>query len=327
MGNESSGISRRSLMGALGGALAGGAAVASDITVAAAAAEPRNAFGIPVGATTGSVRPSTVRPLSPGLSYAIFSQFDFRASDPTVIGVQGLGFFSAPGSFAAASLSLPLGTRVRELTAYVANTTPYDQYLEISRFPLDLTGPEVTVAYVTAPAATALTTPLSLDCDFTVEPGCVYAIVMSCYDERVGVGAVQIGYQNTGSYTPVTPYRCYDSRFDAAGRVSASSTRPIDVTVSIDPADGTPLDSGMIPSDARAITFNLVAAGATGSNNFAIAAGDVVTPGASHLAFSLQTPTVANAGTVDISSGTVNVFGGGGSGAAHCIVDITGYYI
>lgn len=328
MAHHTNRITRRGLVGAIGGAIAGGSVLGTDLAGAATATGPRTAHGFPrPNAGTSAVRPSVVNALTPGLSHTVYNQFDFRASDPTIIGLQGNGFFSAPGSFAVASLALPLGTRVRELTVYGSNNSTYAMYFSLMSFALDGAGEEISEAFLTLPDGTDLGSPVSVDCDVTLVAGYSYSLVLGCYDETVGVGAVQVGYQNTGTYTPVTPYRCYDSRFDRAGRITTSSARTIDTTVAIDPSTGVPLESGLIPSGARAITFNLVAVSATGSNNFAITAGNVLSPGASHLAFSLQTPTVANAGTVDVDGGAVTVFGGGGSGAAHCILDVTGYFI
>ena len=177
------------------------------------------------------------------------------------------------------------------------------------------------------PAASSPYVPIKSTCDFTFLHGHSYSLSLYCPNESVGISAVLLGYDNTGSYVPVTPYRCYDSRFTLAGRINPNTSRVIDTTVSINTSTGAPAGTEMIPSTARAVTFNLQAVGATGANNFAITNGSEVVAAASHIVFNTSTPTVANAGTVDIADGEVKVFGGGGPGAAHCIIDITGYYV
>ena len=328
MESRPNGITRRGLMGAMGGALAGGALVGGDLV--SATAEPVDVAGVPLSANSGKdgvVSPSSVPVVTAGLSYVVYTQYDFRAVSHSYSGYQGSGFYSGNGWFIATGLNLAAGTRIREITAWCANASGSSAYLYVQRASLDGVGGLANSAYLTIASPNTVATPQSTTCDLTLEPGYCYSLAMLCSDNSVGVSNVRIGYDNTGSYVPVSPYRCYDSRFTLSGRVAPSTGRVIDVTQAINTSTGVVAATDVIPPDARAVTFNMQAVGATGANNFAITNGNAVSANSSHIVFNTNTPTVANGGTVDLWNGQVKIHGGAGPGSAHCIIDITGYYV
>lgn len=328
MESRPNGITRRGLMGAMGGAIAGGALVGTDLL--SAAAEPVDVSGVPLSSRSGKddqVSPTSVPAASPGLSYVVYAQYDFRAVSHSYSGYQGPGYYSGNGWYIATGVNLPVGTRVREVTAWCTNGGVAGTALMLQRYSLDGLGSSTNPASVTIPASNTVTTPRSTTCDFTFEHGYAYSLAMFCDDNTIGVSNVRIGYDNTGSFVPVSPYRCYDSRFSVSGRIAPSTSRVIDVTQAINTSTGAVVATGVIPVDARAVTFNMQAVGATAANNFAITDSDAFTANSSHVVFNTNTPTVANGGTVDIADGAVRVFGGTGPGSAHCILDITGYYV
>jgi hypothetical protein len=131
-------------------------------------------------------------------------------------------------------------------------------------------------------------------------------------------------------FFPVTPFRAFDSRDADYGAAATILTPGAVKTISI--ADGHDLTTGvtnatnLVPAAATAITYNITITGATGGNFVAVTPGDAATFGVSTINFN-GVMDVANGATVGIATDrTIKLFGGGGSGSVHVIVDVTGYY-
>ena len=131
-------------------------------------------------------------------------------------------------------------------------------------------------------------------------------------------------------FFPITPFRAFDSRDADYGAAATILTPGAVKTISI--ADGHDLATGvsnatnLVPAGATAITYNITITGATGGNFVAVTPGDATTFGVSTINFN-GVMDVANGATVGIAADrTIKLFGGGGAGSVHVIVDVTGYY-
>jgi hypothetical protein len=129
----------------------------------------------------------------------------------------------------------------------------------------------------------------------------------------------------------IDPVRAYDSRIAAYGATAGTFAPNANKVISV--ADAHDIDTGavtvadVVPANATAITYNLVAAGATGPNFLAITAGDAASFGASAINMGGATLALANGGTVEIAADrTVKVWLGGGPGSSDVVLDVTGYY-
>jgi hypothetical protein len=149
---------------------------------------------------------------------------------------------------------------------------------------------------------------------------------------------VEVQYQvaapagDAGSvFHPISPVRAYDSRIAAygatAGTFAPNANKVISIADAHDLTTGAVVTADVVPANATAITYNLVAAGATGPNFLAITPGDAAAFGASAINMGGATLALANGGTVAIAADrTVKVWLGGGPGSSDVVLDVTGYY-
>lgn len=147
---------------------------------------------------------------------------------------------------------------------------------------------------------------------------------------------VEIEYQvplaeNAGeAFFPIEPMRVFDSRIDTYDE--SSLLIPNDSKV-IDVSDGYDLDGvaipglvDAVPADATAITYNIAVAGTTGPNFVSVTAGDATEFNTAVLNFA-GGQALSNSATVPVDgSQQIKVWGGDQGGAAHVIIDVTGYY-
>ena len=120
-------------------------------------------------------------------------------------------------------------------------------------------------------------------------------------------------------FTPVTPARSYDSRFDTpGGPLGAGENRT------------TSLMAGAVPEDADAVAFNLTITGTTASGYLtATPGGSIAAPVASTINWTASRQTRANGTLVGVDeldevSDAMTAFAGGG--ATQYITDVGGYY-
>jgi hypothetical protein len=150
------------------------------------------------------------------------------------------------------------------------------------------------------------------------------------------VCGVQVQYQvpaastPTGTvFTPVDPFRAYDSRQAAYAPnnvvLGPNQSRVISIKDARDTA-GNIVTADVIPTNATAITYNITIAGPTAPNFVAVTPGDAASFTASAINFN-GTADIANAGTVKIAADrTIKVWGGDQAGSMHILIDVTGYY-
>ncbi len=325
-------LSRRVLMGAVGATALG--------TIAAAGSASAGLRPLGVGDVAGAAQPQgvprgeNVPAPSVAYSYQVVGQAAFGATDPLLPrSISPTGAWAA-NSTLVASLVLPIGARVREVVAWVANSSVASADLVLVSNALDGgTGAPTTHATVAVPGNAAATPPITsassaAAVDFIIDANRVYDIQILT-STTVRVYSVRIGYEpSVLSYVPVVPYRAYDSRLPSSpnkGVLAPKSTRTIYIRDAIN-GSGAVGTAGVIPANAKAITYNLTVDGATSSNWLAVAPGNATVTPSSAINFE-GGQTISNAATVPIDAGNVKVFCGDMTGSPNILIDVTGYYI
>lgn len=330
---EGRGISRRGLVGVAG---AGAAAVLTGTLGASTGAVFADdgldsTGGVPgdAGRTEAAGgRIETIPVATVGLSYVNYGAWSFFSNSATVQRTLDNNVVSAATKFIVCPVDLPAGTRVREFTVWGANASGVGATVDIEAHAMDLNTSGTPLGSIAVPNGTVLGTPLTAVVDTVVLPNFWYNIAMSTSATTVGLWAARIGYIAPATeFIPITPYRAYDSRLAGVptpGVLARLTSRTVGVRDAINGA-GAVATAGVIPADARAITYNLTVTGTTGDNYLAVAPGAAVSSPASAINFAAG-QTLANAATVALDAGAVKVFCGDNVGSAHFIIDVTGYY-
>jgi hypothetical protein len=124
------------------------------------------------------------------------------------------------------------------------------------------------------------------------------------------------------SYFPIIPYRNIDSRLGVDLKLGAGEI--IYGSVLFDE-----FWEQQIPDSAVAVTYNITVTETTGGGFLAVFPADIYWTGHASVNWVQSNQTVGNGGTVAIGYlddyGQIGIYNGG-SGAAHFIIDITGYY-
>lgn len=138
------------------------------------------------------------------------------------------------------------------------------------------------------------------------------------------------GPTTAGALHAISPIRVYDSRLAA---YNPNGRRNPNTSMVVSVRDARALDSGAVtqadavPAGATAVAYNLVAVGTTGANFFAVTKGDAPTFGAASLAWATAGQTVTVSSIVPLDTDRqVKVFCGPGTGGAHVVIDIVGYW-
>ena len=331
--DQHQGISRRRLMGAATASALGLAALATDKV----AAEGENEDGtrqvdeagsvLPTEAA-GSPRAEAVPAANPAYSYRTYGFTEFHANYDSVRTSGIGGAMTAPGDFVWASIDLPVGSRLREFTAAVNNTSGTARTIGFASQSLDGVGGSTIHHTIPVPNGTTPANPITAAIDVTLSADRSYWIFMITPDVTVGVHSVRFGFEGPSAYVPVDPYRAYDSRkpgVPSPGKLTPNTNRVVKVLDSID-ATGAVVTANVIPANARAVSYNLTATGITGPNYLSVTPGSAAAFTVSSINFTAT--DIANGGIVRLSTGgNVKVFCGDNTGSTDFIIDITGYYI
>jgi hypothetical protein len=126
----------------------------------------------------------------------------------------------------------------------------------------------------------------------------------------------------------IEPTRVYDSRLPLPGTKLASDTsRTISVANGIDLNTGVASVPDVVPAGAAAVQFTLTVDSATNSGFLAATPGGSAGYKASTINWTETTTTIATGGLCKLDASRQLTIYAGGGGAAHFLVDITGYYI
>lgn len=127
-------------------------------------------------------------------------------------------------------------------------------------------------------------------------------------------------------FVPINPYRTFDSRHYADGRLRAGDE--VWFTVLTDE-----FDYPAIPDDAVAVTYNLTVTATAGVGGYlAVFPADISWPGNSSINWFASGLDLANGGVAAIgfldAPGQLSIYCGGPPGVStHFILDITGYFV
>ena len=143
-----------------------------------------------------------------------------------------------------------------------------------------------------------------------------------------GLVAVNAASSAPSSFVAIDPARAYDGRIDSysqSGRLAPNGEKTISIKDGYD-LDGNVITPNVVPAGATAITYNITVTGLTGPNFVAVTPGDATSFSAS--AINYTSTDLANAGTAQVDSNRqIKLWGGGNTGSAFVIIDITGYYL
>lgn len=133
-------------------------------------------------------------------------------------------------------------------------------------------------------------------------------------------------------FTPVTPFRVYDSRLDTGGGIpgplATGANRVIPVRDARKVSDGSVETANAVPAGATAVTFYVAAIGANASGFLTVSPSDATEVTAASLNFPGGAPIGSGGVTKLAGDREVKVFVGGAAGvAAGFTIDVTGYYM
>ena len=128
-------------------------------------------------------------------------------------------------------------------------------------------------------------------------------------------------------FTPMTPYRSYDSRNDPAGKIRSGQFFGLQL---ISDENGNP----KVPVEAQAVTFNLTVTQTETVGYLGLVPGNTPPPfTVSNINWVASGVDLANGGTTaialdpDSGSGSVRVYcNGAPTAGTHLIIDVTGYF-
>lgn len=229
-------------------------------------------------------------------------------------GAGGVGVSATGGSAAFAASMSPTDDNVGvSLTGARRGVATSDT----TTFPLSLAPHATTIG---PPTTTAMVGDISIDTNGTI--WCCTAAGTPGTFVRLG------GTASAGTFTAITPTRCFDSRrgTPATGALRGGQQRVVSVAHAIDLASGVSSGDDLVPSGATAVSFNLTIAATVGTGYLSVCPGSATAVTSSSINWT-QTGQVAANGLVSKvdDQRQLRVFAGG-SGATQFLIDINGYY-
>jgi hypothetical protein len=142
-----------------------------------------------------------------------------------------------------------------------------------------------------------------------------------------GVWREVAGPTSAGAFHAITPSRVFDSRSaePAPGLVVSGAPRTVSVADGRDPADGSVVAPAVVPEGATAIACNVTVAETVGNGYLLVNPGTSAEVGASTINW-LAGQVLANGIIVGIDEARRVTLVAGGGGAAHVILDVSGYF-
>jgi hypothetical protein len=140
---------------------------------------------------------------------------------------------------------------------------------------------------------------------------------------------VGVIYQYTGAlrFSPVTPFRVYDSRWPGfPGKIQANESRTISVKDARNLNTGAVVTVDAVPPGVTAVSYNLTITGTVDHGFLSITPGGASGFSASAINWSATNQDLANGGNVNLNANREVKVWCGITGATHVILDITGYY-
>jgi hypothetical protein len=295
-------VSRRSLL-AGAGAAAGAAALGIGVAAGPAAARP-----VPYEA---DLDPAANEPLVAGLAYQMVDAVAFTPRDfdnAWQRGVTNLGAELTTGGALVASINVPVGAVLKQVTLYYL-LPPTSSGMTASVLRKLFSGPYEAVSALASLAAGTTLQSFTFGLDQTIDGNYTYALFVNTVDESQVVGGMRIGYiPPPQSFVALTGVPRYDSR-TGAGKLAANEERVINVGV---------------PAGARAAVLNLTVTETEAAGFVAVFAANIMWPGNSSVNWSVTGQTVANAVIAPVGpDGKIKVLGG--VNKTHIVIDTQGY--
>ena len=133
------------------------------------------------------------------------------------------------------------------------------------------------------------------------------------------------GAGGAGQFTPIVPVRAYDSR--RVGVTPSKLTSGAYRTVSVARGQDQPAGSTLVPAGATAVAINLAVTTTESGGWLSVQPGDVTVPVGASINWWTTGQTFSNWMVAKLDGARqIRIFGMGG-GAAHVVVDVTGYYL
>jgi hypothetical protein len=291
---------------------------------AAAATPPDDLFGPRSSAGTNTTR--SISAATPGLSYLQIPFTEFFPTDSTKVRSASLGVSLATAGILLATVPVPTGAILRELSVWAGNTAA--ESFDVTLVPVidDASSFAETGIVVSVPPSSVATTQLSSSpLDVVVESDQFWLLAATVKGANSqGIWACRIGYVAPPTFVPIAPARVYDSR-SGDGVLSRVSSRLVSVKDARN-SSGAVTTADVVPAGATAITFNLTVTGATGPNFLSVGPGNSASLATSNINFPVSDDR-ANGGVVKLDANRqVKVFNGDQPGSTHFIIDVTGYY-
>ena len=129
-----------------------------------------------------------------------------------------------------------------------------------------------------------------------------------------------------GSFHPVSPKRVWDTRFQG-GQIGANQSRLISVANGRVLGEATVDQTNLVPEGATAVTFNLTLLSRSNNGFLAVTPGSATSFEASTINWTSNNSVLANGTLSSLDNSRQLRLWTSGSGSAHAIVDITGYYL
>ncbi len=134
------------------------------------------------------------------------------------------------------------------------------------------------------------------------------------------------GPATAGSFHPVSPKRVWDTRFQG-GQIGANQSRLISVANGRVLGEATVDQTNLVPEGATAVTFNLTLLSRSNNGFLAVTPGSATSFEASTINWTSNNSVLANGTLSSLDNSRQLRLWTSGSGSAHAIVDITGYYL
>lgn len=321
--NDSSGLSRRGMLG-LGATAATAAAGASLLRATSASAAPADQSPL-TGATPSAlaVDGSPSMTLTPAPLGTRSITHDWTSFIPTGVGVSRqagvtvgtyIGATLVGGTVAAVALQVPTGaTVVRvDLVGFTTALATYSANLVLSRLAND---DYVALGTVGATGTGLLAASLTLPTPRKLEPGETLWFDCGGMTAQKYFLAATVHYIPVGEFIPVAPTRAYDSRSDT-GPLGKSATR----TVSL---------ASVVPAGARAVACNVTITSTVGPFGYlTVVPGGGTVAGPSTINWDRPDATLANGFQVGLDASRQITIGCDGVAgvSTQFIIDVTGYY-
>ena len=137
------------------------------------------------------------------------------------------------------------------------------------------------------------------------------------------------GTATSGSFTAVQPTRVHDTRKGSppAGALGGGRSRLVAVARGINPSTGALLATDLVPAGATAVSCNVTVLATTGTGSLSVVPGDATSATTTAVGWTATGQQVTGGLIVRVDPARRLKFVTTGSGSAHYLLDVTGYWL